>query len=120
MPFALVISVSVGVPLVANTPLAPVAGAVKVTVTPLTGVWPFITDTCNFVGNTVPAARLCVVPLAAVIVSIAVPGFGELLVVLHEDSTSTMHKLARRRFAFINLNGHLRRVQLLLRNFSQP
>jgi hypothetical protein len=116
VPFALVVSVSVGAPLLAKMPLAPDAGAVKVTVAPLTGVWPSITDTCNFVGNAVPAGRLCVVPLTAVIVALGVLGgvlgFDELPLVLHDDSASTKPRLTSRSVVFRNLNGYLRRAQL--------
>jgi len=52
-PLELVISVSVFNEVVANVPLAPVAGAVKVTNAPLTGVLPMVTVAVNCVVNAV-------------------------------------------------------------------
>jgi hypothetical protein len=66
-PLELVVAVVVFVA-PANVPLAPVAGAVNVTATPLTGDVPFITVTCRFLLNAVPTVALCgVVPAVAVI-----------------------------------------------------
>src|SRR5271166_2398086 len=66
-PFEPVTSVSVvdgGV--VANRPLAPEAGAVKVTETPLTGLPPFVTVATNGLANGVRTFVLCPPPLVAV------------------------------------------------------
>jgi hypothetical protein len=52
-PLELVISVSVFNEVVANVPLAPVAGAAKVTNAPLTGVLPMVTVAVNCVVNAV-------------------------------------------------------------------
>jgi hypothetical protein len=68
-PFALVVSVSVGVPLVAKTPLAPVAGAVNVTGTPLTPTPPCVTVATSGAANVELPAELCPLPSDAVIVS---------------------------------------------------
>ena len=56
-------------------PLAPVAGAVKVTSTPLAGDEPVITVATNGAANAVLTAALCGVPLVAVIVSTAAAVF---------------------------------------------
>jgi hypothetical protein len=66
-PLALVVSVSVFVP-PANLPLAPVAGAVNVTVAPLTG-FESLSSTVATSGNAnaMLIAPLCGVPLVAVI-----------------------------------------------------
>jgi hypothetical protein len=69
-PFEPVTSVSVvagGV--VANRPLAPEAGAVKVTETPLTGTPPFVTVATNTFVNGVRMVVLCPPPLVAVRIS---------------------------------------------------
>jgi hypothetical protein len=52
---------------VANVPLAPDAGAVKVTETPLTGLPPFVTVATNGPANAVVTIALCPPPLVAVI-----------------------------------------------------
>jgi hypothetical protein len=67
-PLELVVSVSVapGVE-VANVPLAPVAGAVKVTLTPLDGVPFSVTVAASGFANATPTAALCPPPLVAVI-----------------------------------------------------
>jgi hypothetical protein len=65
-PLALVVSVSVLVP-PANKPLAPVAGAVKVTNAPLTGVPPIVTVATSGAANAVFTAVLWVAPLVAAI-----------------------------------------------------
>src|SRR5208282_722076 len=65
-PLALVVSVSVLVP-PANVPLAPVAGAVKVTKAPLTGDPPIVTVAINGAKNAVLTAVLCGVPLVGAI-----------------------------------------------------
>ncbi len=69
MPFESVVSVSVGVPLI-NVPLAPVAGAVNVTRTPLAGFAP-PSNTVAVMGaaKDVLIAALCGVPLLAAIVA---------------------------------------------------
>jgi hypothetical protein len=72
MPVASVVSVSVFDALVANMPLAPVAGAVKVTNAPLTGNPPIITVATSGAENAVLSAALCGVPLVAAIVSVGV------------------------------------------------
>jgi hypothetical protein len=77
-PLELVVSVSVAVPL-ANVPLAPVAGAVKVTLTPLVGV-PFVVTVAESVPNGLPAGWGVVYPpLFAVIVTTLAGGVLELL-----------------------------------------
>jgi hypothetical protein len=53
----------------ANVPLAPDAGAAKVTVAPLMGVEPFITVTTNGLVNAAPTCALCPEPLVAAITS---------------------------------------------------
>jgi hypothetical protein len=67
-PLALVVSVSVLFPLAVNTPLAPEAGAVKVTDAPLVGDPSVVTVACSFVGNGWLICALCVVPPDGVIV----------------------------------------------------
>jgi hypothetical protein len=69
-PLELVVSVSVvdgGV--VSNRPLAPEAGAVKVTVTPLTGLPPLVTVATKGLANGVRIFALCPPPLVAVRIS---------------------------------------------------
>ena len=67
-PLVPVESVSVVFPLVANVPLAPVAGAVNVTITPLTGLLSLSTTVaCRDVPKAVETAPLCVPPLVALI-----------------------------------------------------
>jgi hypothetical protein len=57
-----------------NVPVAPLPGAVNVTVTPLTGFPPLlVTVACNAVANAVPSATLCSVPPLAVIVDAEAP-----------------------------------------------
>jgi hypothetical protein len=66
-PLALVVAVVVFVPF-AKVPLAPVMGAVNVTVTPLTGVEPLSrTVATSGAANAVLTAALCGVPLVAAI-----------------------------------------------------
>jgi hypothetical protein len=72
MPVASVVSVSVYDELVANVPLAPVAGAVKTTNAPLTGNPPMVTVATRGAENAVLSAALCGVPLVAAIVSVGV------------------------------------------------
>jgi hypothetical protein len=67
-PFEPVTSVSVVA--VANRPLAPEAGAVKVTDTPLTGLPPFVTVATNGSVNAVLTVALCPPPLVAVRISV--------------------------------------------------
>ena len=66
-PEALVVVVVAGVVL-AKAPLGPEAGAVKVTVTPGTGLPALsLTVACRAVAKAAPTVALCGVPLAAVI-----------------------------------------------------
>ncbi|MGA8984481.1 MAG: hypothetical protein WB470_17520, partial [Candidatus Acidiferrales bacterium] len=53
----------------ANVPLAPVAGGVNVTTTPLTQAPPFITVATSGAANAVLTVAVCGVPLVAAIVS---------------------------------------------------
>lgn len=56
----------------AKAPLAPLAGAVKVTVTPLTGLLnESFTVACSWVANAVLTAALCGVPAVAVMLAAA-------------------------------------------------
>ena len=72
-PLALVVAVSVFNPPV-NVPLAPLAGAVNVTVTPLTGLpLASLTVAAMAVPKPVFSAELCGVPAVAVIVSVPPP-----------------------------------------------
>ena len=73
-PLELVVAVAVLLP-PAKVPLAPVAGAVKVTTTPLVGDPLVATVAANGDVNAVLTAALCGVPLVAVIVSITAPVF---------------------------------------------
>jgi len=68
-PLASVISVSVAVEFDANMPLAPDAGAVNVTATPLTGDPPFVTVATSELANAVPTVVFCPPPLVAAITS---------------------------------------------------
>jgi hypothetical protein len=68
-PVASVVSVSVFDVVVANVPLAPVAGAVKITNAPLTGDPPIVTVATNGAENAVLSAAVCGVPLVAAIAS---------------------------------------------------
>ncbi len=63
-PLELVTAVVVAVPF-AKVPLAPVAGAVKVTVTPLVGTPPVVTVAPSLVANAVLTVAVCGVPLVA-------------------------------------------------------
>jgi hypothetical protein len=66
----LVVAVAVAVPL--NVPLAPLAGAVNVTVTPLSGLLPAsLTVACSAVVNAVLTVALCGVPAVAVMLAAA-------------------------------------------------
>jgi hypothetical protein len=71
MPLELVVAVAVLLP-PAKVPLAPLAGAVKVTTTPLVGDPPVVTVATRGAANAVLTTALCGVPLVAVIVSAAV------------------------------------------------
>ncbi len=75
-PLELVVSVSVtaGVA-VANSPLAPVAGAVKVTETPLAGVPLEVTVAANGFANAVLTVALCPAPLVAVMAMVGAAVF---------------------------------------------
>ena len=54
----------------ANAPLAPFAGAVKVTVTPLSGLLPeSFTVACSWTANAVLMVELCGVPAVVVILA---------------------------------------------------
>jgi hypothetical protein len=84
-PLELLIAVVTLVPLSANVPLAPVAGAVKVTVAPLIRFWPLSTTvTAKGAGNAVLIGALCGVPLVgsteagapAVLVRLKLAGVG--------------------------------------------
>jgi hypothetical protein len=73
-PFAPVTSVSVAAGgVVPNRPLAPEAGAVKVTETPLTGLPAFVTVATKGLVNAAVIAALCPPPLVAVRIFVA-PG----------------------------------------------
>jgi hypothetical protein len=63
-PLALVVAVFTPP---ANEPVAPVAGTVKVTVTPLIGDPPVVTVATSGAANAAPTAALCGVPLVAAI-----------------------------------------------------
>jgi hypothetical protein len=66
MPLESVVSVSVAVEFEANVPLAPEAGAVKVTVTPLIGFESLSTTVaCSCVENAVLTTVVCGVPAVA-------------------------------------------------------
>jgi len=64
IPLEPVVSVSLAEPF-ANVPLAPEAGAEKVTVTPLTGDPLLVTTAENFCPNAVPTTVFCCEPLAS-------------------------------------------------------
>jgi hypothetical protein len=68
-PLGLVWAVAVVDP--AKVPLAPLPGAVNVTVTPLTGVPPLVTVACNAVPKAVVTAVLCPLPPLLVITDTA-------------------------------------------------
>jgi hypothetical protein len=69
-PSAFVVSVSVAVAFEAKVPLAPVAGAVKVTDAPLTGAPPSFTVATSGAANAVVTTPLCGVPLVAAMLSV--------------------------------------------------
>jgi hypothetical protein len=69
IPLVLVCTLAVINP--ANVPLAPLPGAVNVTVTPLTGVPPLVTVACNAVPKAVVTAVLCPLPPLLVITEAA-------------------------------------------------
>src|SRR5260370_1137003 len=72
-PLPFVVAVVDAVPF-ANVPLAPLAGAVKVTTTPLIGLFEAsFTVACRGVANAVLTVALCGVPAVAVIVDPATP-----------------------------------------------
>src|ERR1039458_7717279 len=71
-PLALVVAVTTVPPLVplANVPLAPLDGAVNVTVAPLTRLPPLsFTVACRFVEKATVTAAVCGVPAVAVILA---------------------------------------------------
>jgi hypothetical protein len=71
MPEEFVVAVVVVVPF-ANVPLAPALGAVKVTLTPETGLPPLsFTVACKAVANAVLIVALCGVPAVAVMLAAA-------------------------------------------------
>jgi len=72
-PLALVVAVVVLVPVSANVPLAPVVGAVKVTVTPPTGAPLLVTATTRGEAKAPLIAWLCGVPPDAAIASVDEP-----------------------------------------------
>ena len=73
-PFVPVTAVTVADP--ANVPLAPLAGAVKVTVAPLTGLlFESFTVACRGVAKAVPSVALCGVPPLALIERTAIAVF---------------------------------------------
>jgi hypothetical protein len=71
-PLALVVSVSVFVEFEAKVPLAPEAGAVKITNAPLTGAPPINTVATMGAAKAVLTAALCELPLVAAMVSVGV------------------------------------------------
>jgi hypothetical protein len=68
-PLEFVITVSVAVEFETNMPLAPDAGAVNVTATPLAGDPPFVTVATSELANAVPTVVFCPPPLVAAITS---------------------------------------------------
>jgi hypothetical protein len=70
----LVVAIAVLLP-PANVPLAPEAGAVKVTTTPLVGDPPVVTVATRGAAKAVLTTALCGVPLVAVMVSTAAAVF---------------------------------------------
>jgi len=62
----------------AKLPVAPVVGAVNVTVTPLAGDPPLITVATSGAANAVPTVALCGVPLVAAMDTTGGGGGGEL------------------------------------------
>jgi hypothetical protein len=112
-PLELVVSVSVAVPLVVNTPLAPAAGAVKVTDTPLAGDPPEVTVATSGAPNPAPTAALCGVPLVAVIATTGVGVVFELELQPARKATVEKVKVERTNAgklqqALRNVIGHLR------------
>jgi hypothetical protein len=105
-PLELVVSVSVtpGV-VVAKVPLAPVPGAVNVTVTPLAGVVPDITVATRGFVNGAPTTALCPPPLVAAIVMA-----GGVFVELELQATraAIMPRPMKRRIDLRNVIAHLR------------
>src|SRR5690242_13184022 len=68
-PLASVVAVVVAAPF-AKVPLAPLPGAVKVTVTPLTGLFPAsFAVACRGAANAVLIAALCGVPAVAIMLA---------------------------------------------------
>jgi hypothetical protein len=68
MPLAFVVAIAVWLP-PAKVPLAPDAGAVKVTTTPLVGDPPVVTVATRGAAKAVLTTALCGVPLVAAMVS---------------------------------------------------
>jgi hypothetical protein len=75
MPLALVVTVSLFIKVELKVPLAPVAGAVKVTNAPLTGDPPMVTVATSGLAKVVFTAALCDDPLVAAIVSVGAVKF---------------------------------------------
>ena len=94
MPLAFVASVSVAAAGdVANVPLAPEPGAVKVTDTPLTGD-PFdVTVACSAAAKGWPIAALCVVPAVAAMETVGGGVVLPLLLPLQPTNTETRAKI---------------------------
>ena len=67
IPFASVVAVFAPP---AKVPLAPEAGAVKVTVTPLVGVPPVVTVATRGAANAEPAVAVCPDPLVATMATV--------------------------------------------------
>lgn len=89
VPVESVVSVSVVVP-PSKVPLAPVAGAVKVTNAPLKGVLPNMTFATSGAANAVLTAAVCADPLATAIVSVGAVKF-ELLQLVHKNTARKMN-----------------------------
>lgn len=95
VPLEFVVSVSVpAAGDVANVPLAPEEGAVKVTVTPLAGDPLDVTVACNAVAKGWPIAALCELPAVA---AMEIVGWGgvvlPLLLLLQPTNTKTRAKV---------------------------
>ena len=97
-PPASVVAVVLPAPVSANVPLAPVAGAVKVTTTPLAGDPFFVTVTTRGTAKAPSIAWLCGVPLVAVIASVFEPTGGrrsptvQLTIPIRQIAPSTVHQ----------------------------
>ena len=98
-PLAFVVSVSVAAAGdVANVPLAPEAGAVKVTDTPLAGDPLDVTVACNAAAKGWPIAALCAVPAVAAMEMVGGGGVVVLLLLpLHATNPETSAKIIPKR-----------------------